>query len=534
MSRQRPPKKATHSDANAALDTMSADELRVFVREIMLELDDKAHNRVVNSLIQRTARNGSGWAPAAVGDAQVAEVIAFVKAAQHRGHADPSQIDEYLQRGSSAFLRKDYETTHRIFGALFPPIGSGEIDLGQDELADEVLGTDTTECAAQYVVTAYMLSPPAERATAVRTAIEVASNIGYIFDPIEDMENVAVEPLPGLDHFLGQWRDLLLRKTTGAHAVNRGTEQELWLREVVQRLEGSDGLAKVARSTKRADDLRAWCQSLVDTGDWKAALPAFEEAAGLVTDKEFFARGAMMDGAVLAAQELGRNDLPKWIERAWRISPSMMRLRRWLGLASNKATLQKRITAALAACPQPAARQHAFLYVLQGDFEAAAKLLAAAPGLGWSGDEHPGHLLFPLFAVFLAGKKISSTFISDLFSSHGMGIEDLAWTTIAAGNPKLATPEISQIMKTAGTDATPKAAAKRPMLASMQKAAERRLAGVTDKKRRGHYGHAAELVAICVTCDPSPETARWVALLKAEYRQFPALRTKLDRALGSK
>jgi len=30
------------------------------------------------------------------------------------------------------------------------------------------------------------------------------------------------------------------------------------------------------------------------------------------------------------------------------------------------------------------------------DFEAAAKLLASAPGLGWSDGEHPGHLLFPI------------------------------------------------------------------------------------------------------------------------------------------
>ena len=71
------------------------------------------------------------------------------------------------------------------------------------------------------------------------------------------------------------------------------------------------------------------------------------------------------------------------------------------------------------------------------------------------------------------------------------------------------------------------------MLFAMRKAAKSRLAGVTDQKRRRHYGHAAELVAVCVGCDRSPETARWAASLRTEFRRFPALRAELDRALGA-
>jgi hypothetical protein len=60
-----------------------------------------------------------------------------------------------------------------------------------------------------------------------------------------------------------------------------------------------------------------------------------------------------------------------------------------------------------------------------------------------------------------------------------------------------------------------------------------RLAGVTEQKRRRHYGHAAELVGACVSCAPSTDTARWVAALRAEHKRFPALRAELDRALGA-
>jgi hypothetical protein len=81
----------------------------------------------------------------------------------------------------------------------------------------------------------------------------------------------------------------------------------------------------------------------------------------------------------------------------------MLRLRRWLGSALGKATIRRRAAEALAECPKHAHRQRACLHVLHGDFGAAAKLLASAPGLGWSHSEHPGHLLFHVFRRLLGG-----------------------------------------------------------------------------------------------------------------------------------
>ena len=530
--RRHPAREPARDDVDAALATMSADQLREVVRGMLLELDDKAHCRVMNSLIHRAARGSSGWAPAALSEGEVAHVLAFAKAAARVGRADPSEVDEYLRLGSSAFLRRDYAAAHRIFGALLRPIGEADIDLGQHELVDEVLGVDTGGSAAQHVVSVYMLSPSAERADAVRAAINEVRGVRNFWEPIREMERVAVEPLPELDDFLRRWRALIARKSVDARGSDSDTEQDRWLREVVQRLEGSDGLAKVARSTRRADDLRAWCRSLVDCGDWKAALPAFAEAAGLVTDKDYV-RGELLDGAALAAQELGREDLPKWLEGAWRADPTMLRLRRWLGSAGRNAALRKHAAEALDACPEQAARQRAFLLVLQNDFEPAAKLLAAAPSLGWSHGEHPGHLLFPLFAGLLGGKQRPLSPSAKLLSHRWVDIEELELTASDRNEPRLATPEVEQILRTAEDTGVPKAGARGAIVAAMRKAAERRLAAITDQKRRRHYGHAAELVAVCVACDPSPQTARWVASIRTEYRRFPALRDELNRALGS-
>jgi hypothetical protein len=51
---------------------MDADALRELVHDLLLELDGRAHARVVSSLIARATRGGSGWAPAAVSGAEVA------------------------------------------------------------------------------------------------------------------------------------------------------------------------------------------------------------------------------------------------------------------------------------------------------------------------------------------------------------------------------------------------------------------------------------------------------------------------------
>lgn len=527
-----PAPRPARSDVDSALAALGVDELRDVVRAMLLELDERAHSRAVNSLIDRAARSGSDWAPAALGDDAVAEALVFARAAARVGHADPSEVDEHLQSGLGAFLRKDYAAAFRILGAFLRPIGEGEIDLGQHEMVEEVLGVDPGDCAARYVVCAYMTTAPARRPEAVRAAIDEVQCLGHFWEPIREMERAAIEPLPGLDDFLPRWRALISAEPGTDRDDDWDRDQDRWLREVVRRLEGADGLAKLGRSTKRADDLRAWCESLVEGGDWKSAVTAFDEAADIVADDEY-ARGEFLDGAALAAHELGRSDLPERLERAWRAAPSMLRLRRWLGSAGSRTGLKKRAAEALGACPKQAHRQRALLHVLLGEFEPAAKLLASAPGLGWSDGDHPGHLLFPLFEALLGGKRMLAAARNDLAAHRGLDIEELEMVSADEDDPRLAAPEVSQLLQRAGIEAIPGQAARTAVLVGMRKAAERRLAGVTERKRRRHYGHAAEIVAACAACDRSHQTTAWIASLRTEYRRFPALRAELDRALGS-
>jgi len=519
------------SAVDAALDALDAGALRELVRGVLPWLDDKTQARVTGEIIDRAARSRSDWVPEGPSAEGVVEVLGFAEAARRVGHADPSEVDDYLRQGINAFLARDYRAAFQIFRALIIPLSECKIDLGQHELLDEVLGVDVVDCAAQYVVAMYMTSAPAHRARAVKAAIDDMSAAGHFWHPLEQLERVAVEPLPGFDDFLKGWNDLVRELAEGEQYDEWDTDVYRWRREVTQRLEGTDGLAAIARSTKRSDDLRAWCRALVEARDWKAALAAHDEAAETASDKSH-ARGDFLDGAALAAQELGRKDLPKRLERAWRTEPSLLRLCRWLGSAGNKAALTKRVAAATEACPREAHRQLAFLHVLGGEMASAAKLLAGAPGLGWSQREHPGHLLFPMFCRLL-GSTVQDLGLDTGYRGHrGVDLDELELLGQDRDEPRLQSPSVDDVLALAGIDTVEGSTARAAMLKAMQKAAEERLDGVTEHKRRRYYGHAASLAAACAAVDASGASEEWLAGLRGEYRRYPALQHEFDR-LGS-
>jgi hypothetical protein len=503
----------------AALNAMSADELRALIRDIIPWLDESTHGRLVNALVDRAARNPSGWTPQGPTDAVAADIVAFADAAKRVGYSDPGDVDEYLRQGAHAFLARDYRAAFRIFRALLIPVGNVDIDLGQHEMLDEVLGVDVARCAMQYVVSVYMTASPRHRGKAVLSAIDDVQAIGHFWEPLQEMERVVVEPLPEFPQFLAQWRSLVEERSVEKRGHDWDSDEDRWLHEVVQRVEGPGGLARIARATRRTGDLRAWCRALVDVRDWKSALAAFDEAAGLVASDEC-SQGEFLDGAALAAQELARKDLPRLLERAWREAPDMVRLRRWLGSSRAKKVLRQRVTEALSACPKKAHRQRALLHVLDGDFAAAAKLLAAAPGLGWSNRGHPGHLLFPLFVSLLGDVEFSGETTCDYDESDVFADRE---------EPRLSTPEIVDLLELAKVTAPDAAKFRVAMIKAMRKAAEKRIAGVTENKRRRHYGHAASLALACAQIDESAETTRWLTAIRDGFRRYPALQRELSQ-----
>lgn len=300
------------------------------------------------------------------------------------------------------------------------------------------------------------------------------------------------------------------------------------------RLHGVDGLERLARATKRPQVCRAWCEALAVRGDWVAALRAYDAAAKLVVRSHW--RGTLLDGAALAAQELGRADLPARLEAAWCADPTLPRLLRWLVAGSDRPSMVRaKAKKALTRCPKNAGQQVGLLRVLVGDVSGACASLSKAPGLGWSSPDHPGHTVFPLLAMVLSKGTIVDALTKELDATGRDVLE-----SFPAGDderrPTLSTPSISSVMHALPTGMTVNAADADAAIEAMRTAADKRTDGILSNSRRRHYGHAALLVASSVAYAPKGRHAElmpWAVELRQRYWRRHAFRQELTRAFGA-
>lgn len=514
---------------------MTAPELRALVRGVLDELAPDARTAIVDQLMARAVKGRAGWKPSSPSQRIVDNARSFAEAARVVGYADPADVSEHLRLGNKAFLAGDHASARGVFEALLPPIAVVDIDLGQHELVDEVLGVDAHTCVAQYVTSVYTTTPLSQRADALLNAMEQANGVSSLLNPIKEMEDVSAGSLPDLSTFLPLWVKRLGRFRQSKDEWE--SEHERWLREAVFRLDGVSGLERMARKTKRPRACLAWCEALVDGGRWREAFRAYDAAATLVGKSHW--RGELLDGAALAAQQLGRADVPRRLEAAWCGAPSLPRLLRWIASDGHTvATVRAKAKKALTRCPKTAGRQVGLLRVLVGDLGAAADLLSKAPGLGWSSEDHPGHLVFPLFAVLLANataRKVGDALLAELESTGRDLLADIPNEDVD-GKPKLATPSIVGLIQDACPSITMTDANRDVAITAMRVAAERRVEGILGNSRRRHYGHAALLIASCLAFAPKgreAELSMWVADLRQQYARRSAFRQELTRAFVS-
>ena len=275
----------------------------------------------------------------------------------------------------------------------------------------------------------------------------------------------------------------------------------------------------------------------MDRRDWAQALRAYDTAAALVGKSHW--RGQLLDGSALAAQQLGRTDVSKRLEAAWRSAPTLTRLLRWLVDDGHTPTmLRAKAKRALTRCPRTAGRQLGLLRVLVGDLRAAADLLSKAPGLGWSSEDHPGHVLFSLLATLLANgtpRKVSDTLLANLESASRDPLGTFS-PDDDEGRPRLVTPSIVGLIQDIRSSVTLDEADRDVMIRAMRLAAEKRMDGILGNSRRRHYGHAAMLAASCRALAPrgrETELSAWIEGLRQTYSHRHAFRQELTRAMAS-
>ena len=522
-------------DIDAMLRALDVEELRAFLRESLARLDHDVREQLEDALERRAATRG-GFRRAAPEAAIVDEAVDFARTARRVGFAEPSAVDHYLRSAITASLAGEHAAACRIFEALLVPIADAEIDLGQHEMVEEVLSVDLEDCVARYMLAIFMEAEVTRRAEAVLFALESMHGVGGLVAPVAAMERALGCPLPDADAFLEVWIARLETRTRADSDWDN--EEDRWLREAVDRRHGAEGLARLARTTKRAEAARAWCDAVVREGDWKRALTAYEEAATIVVSPVW--RGDFLDGAALAAKRLEHKRASAKLEAAWLGAPSLARLLRWL-LADDapRALVRKRAKQAIEACPTDGARLRGLLHLLLGQREPSARALADAPGLGWSSDDHPGHVVFPSFAWILSAGKpahAAATCI-DVLREAPHSLTDISFESLDLLHPtpaveKLATPAVLDTLARAEANSVVNPSERNLILDAMRAAARKRVDGVTGEKRRRHYGHAAMLVACCVALDAGAAASAWLAEIRARTSRFPAFREELAGALG--
>jgi hypothetical protein len=521
----------------SALAAMSADELRAFLVQALESLDDDPRGQVEDALLRQAARGAAGWRPAAPPAGLVGDVRQFITAARRIGSADPGQVDDYLREGVKASLADDSATAAALFAELLPAIGDGNIDLGQHELVDEVLSVDLTECAARYLRAVYAIAEPKERPDALLAAIDKIDAVARLWEPIAKMEGVSAIPLPDLEAFLPAWVEKLRSVKPAARDWEDAHDRRL--REAVTRAEGVPGLARLARTSRRPEAARAWCEAVRETGDWKEALSAYEEAAKILSSPAW--RGDFLDGAALAAERLGLQDRTERLEVAFRQAPSFVRMLRWLASDEPSAeALRKRASSMLADEPPRSARLRGVLHLVAGDILSTAAVLTNAPGLGWSQPEHPGHHLFGAFAT-LVGAPLAPA-LQPLDAADPFDLDRIGDALGGdSSEPRLSIPSFAEVLRRSTVASALTPADRAAMREAMRAAAIARVDGVLGDKHRRQYEHAAALVACSAELDKKSGSDRalpdWVTALQRRTSRFPAfqtaLRTELARGAGT-
>lgn len=509
------------------LKQFGADELRALIVELVQHGDYKTAKWIGEVVEKKFVKRRANQKRTAPNSAKVKEMLAFADKVVRNGYADGDEIDEYFAFASKAFMAGEYRDCVQLYSKLLPAVSSYEMDMGYYESIDEVMETNLEQCAGEYAVSVYLTAGKKDRAKAVFGALLDFDDAASIFEPLSEMEQVYGGELPEMDSFLPDWKKFL--ENWSAYESDKWfSYDDDWLREVTFRLEGVAGLDKRARKTMSSNDFFAWGDALVKSGDWKAALNAFRIAAKEVQPSHDFDVALFYDCAALAAQELNHRDKLPLLHSAWKTAPSMKRLQCWLGAVKGKRMCHANVADALSECPKSEVRQRTFLMYLHGEFVEAAKLTSAAPSLGWSAAEHPGHLMVPLIvgvfrngqAVMTKLKKHQTVITFDTLSD---------WENKFNGVPQLHQATVEDIVALSGIRESKNPVDEKALLKELKKIASKRAKGVLGKQRRNHYHHVAWLMTVCLRLDNSATTVRWYEKLKAEYKRYPAFQRELEQ-----
>ncbi len=289
-------------------------------------------------------------------------------------------------------------------------------------------GIDFGEVRACYLRSVYESAPHSERAEQLLAAMEKMAELDFTRQRpcLNEIVNIAVEPLSAFSDFLLDWIDVVRQKTESRY--------DAWLREAVILRDGKTGIRELALSEGLARP-RAYC-------DWLSILvreSCFNEAVGVarsalqVLPTGLPIRAAIADALVASAQHLSLYEVEmegRWF--SFEAKPTLFKLFEMYERArpEDRARLMRDASEVVREHMKTQARREtlpdmwerddiehhtnvrkSFLvhaYLLAGHVDAALKLAQVDSVLGWSDADNAQSLCVAFCFVRACGSSLQS------------------------------------------------------------------------------------------------------------------------------
>lgn len=501
----RSPRKHPHAraidDVDALLDALTREQLLSVLRDFLGALKDAEQRAVLGRLIRLATQSASAKANAdgARDPALLDDISDFLRRARDYGEGSPAEADALFDRCARILLEGNLTGARQAYELLLRALGEGELYLGQEEMADEVLETSLTDAGARYLFAVYETAPLHERPKELWQALSTEW-LEPRRTPLAEMERVTGRPLSELDAFLPRWIEWLrgrhrrpARAAWASWSTPHDSAQD-WLREAVGRAQGGAGLKQLALERGDPETFRAWVARLAEAARWKELQGALDAASRDVPAA--FERATFADAlARIALRRRDRRGAQVALQRAWSEEPTLPRLLRWLAFASKGATdVERRARAALHEAPRAPLPLRALLHVLLGEYEEAASMLERAL-------EHPSPVVLPALLTAVAGPAPESSATASLWN------EDTAAPFLEEVRPShlLSSSQAPDIVHPGARAMAEAAAQRHPMnpvtreavLSSLRTAALKQTHAVLKQQRRQVYPQAARVLVAC-------------------------------------
>ncbi|MHB1461235.1 MAG: hypothetical protein ACYC1M_08150 [Armatimonadota bacterium] len=424
------------------------------------------------------------------------------------------EMDDLFSRASAMYLAGHRDLAREAYGELLHAFELND-EVGHfsgDDSPESMVETDIAEAKARYLHCVYEMSTPEDRIPRMLEELESLYHVGDNIS-LSYIMNADTEPLPGMDDSLQTW----IAELKVIDAIDATGYRLRWwrplLREAVVLRNGLDGLAELARESGdvHPEAYQEWMMTLRKSGDNTSAVSVAREAIERIVSTREKARIA--DALATMTVQTGDSDLAVDARKqAWRASPSLLRLLRYIVEGSlDRHTVDTRLDEELAGVSDgsgahlPASYGSAqtprlclLLHLLAHDYNFVIQQSSKADHTMWGHADQPGPVVFPFLALAASG-------VTDI-SSEGSSLVHLVDAmahSVGDSVPELPllpdTGEPTELLfrrllldTLAGHPVTPEDRAKYLDMAVM--IAKSRVKAIVSNTLRGQYEDAARLV----------------------------------------